>query len=342
MKQNYFSFVVMVLMLIAAVCCSGQQRKCVKKDCQSVGGACNQINQVLKEYNYCLQGEAYCANQTRLPDLNFTDGVCKTFGALGDACDLSNPCGRGFWCKRKVCTDQYLSIGQPCNYNDYSCVEGAICVKNVCAAAFSLPVGGDCTYDSGLCAFGLFCDYDQFWDGNCQPTKSVGTACKTTSLVNECAGGLLCIDDKCTALGTVIEGGNCGAIPALCATGLVCGRDDKCMRPVPADEITHKVCNGDSECPMDSTCECNDGTGVKECWRKAISSNSLINAYTASLQCTLTHTKSDSCFDQSVAVKKSMLWEYSLNYYCSIYSTAAQLIPSLLLLPFLALLFISL
>lgn len=226
-----------------------QGLECVDKKCQFQGKACEDDNQCDSgsrcSGRKCLKpadSGSPCLDTKgcKAPLVCDAAGTCVDTGkpgtkGIGDACEKTDDCQRGFACdpKKKQCQTGG-DVGAPCKSNQDCNKELACSFDSTCAKKG----------DPGTAGAGENCNVPK----DCQATFTCGTGGKCASegllpkgsqcVGNEnCAKGLLCATVKNSQTGTCQESGQPGTKlpgtacenPLDCSFGAICGFDSKCV-----------------------------------------------------------------------------------------------------------------
>jgi hypothetical protein len=147
----------------------------------------------------CAPG-AFCASS------DGCEGVCVPTAPTGDTCDV-RPCAAdtcSFGLQHRVC-GRLPALGEACTS---ACTGASWCVDGHCVAPM-LGEGDACGARLGPCASPFVCDASAWSSGHCVAITESPLDGPCGDVVHRCARGVLCLEGRCSAYGSVGEGGAC-------------------------------------------------------------------------------------------------------------------------------------
>lgn len=164
----------------------------------------------------CLEARStyLCDETATYPRVDPCDAVFEGLRTAGETC-REGECIDGYSCDTgSTCHGTCVATMSPCPV----CDEDEWCdgLSGTCRA---VAAEGEPCRGGSACQDGLVCDDEGLNFGECivAGSRSAGAACVVN---DECAEGLICESDVCTAYVVEDEGGTCG--DAACEPGLVC------------------------------------------------------------------------------------------------------------------------
>jgi len=183
-------------------------------------------------------------------------GTCAVTMA-GSPCTSSQGCTSEegnfqFACVNNTCVDQYTA-GDRCSSSD-QCLGSMICYEGVCQG---LPLGANCTYVLGECAFGMWC-----YNSSCVPQSALSQPCEgpfaSCQLGSFCNGNHICEQYFQAGEGAVCDG------PMNCQSGLVCVYQREVGVGTCQEVNLFAPCTSQQQCQF-SNCTCDPITGENIC-----------------------------------------------------------------------------